>query len=245
MIFFLAILIVYWFVLVIYKPQNISLRDNSIKKLGERVRDIKGTLFLGTFIVLIALVSFDFETLRLDNSIAVVFGLSKTGVIEGNLFFQIVTSNFLHFDLFHLGANASVLMLLSAYERRVGSKRYIAIFAVAAIVSSIIDLFLLGDENLTLGASAGISGLACAFFIDYGKLSIKEWISGLTFSLFVVAISSVYNKSQLQNLGYEINWISHLLGVFVIAFYVKLKPGKEKMIKEGRTPPLNFEEGIL
>lgn len=238
MIFILAILVSFWLIILFYKPQNLSLKDNATKSRFERIKEAKGTIALGTLILLIVLISFDMPTLKLNDNFASVFGLSKTGVFEHKLFFQILTSNFIHFDLLHLVANLSALILLVAYERRIGTSRYLTIFAISAVAASFLDLFLIRQDSLSLGASAGIAGLACGYFIDYGKLSIKEWSIGILFSLFIVGVLSIYDKSNVADIGYEINWIAHLLGVIVAAMFIKVVPGKEVYkVKEEKAAP--------
>jgi membrane associated rhomboid family serine protease len=214
-IYFIGILVTFWAILLYYKPQNLSLKDNTSKSILERAKEAKGTIAFGSLIIFIAIISFNKVTLKVNDEFASIFGLSKIGVFEYKFFFQIITSNLFHFDLIHLCMNVSALILLVAYERRIGANRFLTIFAISAVASSFLELFLIRQNYLSLGASAGIAGLACGYFIDYGKLSLKEWLTGIVFSLFIIGLISIYDKVSISNLGYEVNWISHLIGVIV------------------------------
>jgi len=212
--------------------RSISLKDNTTKSTWVHAKETKGTISLGSLIVLISMASFDAATLKLNPALGAIFGLSKQGIFEHKFFFQVLTSNFFHFDLLHLGGNISAILLLSAYERRIGTSRYLLVFIISAVAASILDLLLIRPDTVSLGSSAGIAGLACGYFIDYGKLTKKEWTTGILFTLFIVGLFSFYDNTQIAKLGYEIDWIAHLFGAIAAGAFILLVPGKELCKKE-------------
>lgn len=205
--------------LALHSPESESLRSATRLDLVQRLRRRAGTLLLGLVLLALAAVTFVKDGLVIDRSFEAVFALSRSGVFEEGRLFQLVTSNFLHVNLLHLVSNLGVLMLLSVYEWRVGAVRYLSVFAVAAIGSSVIELPLMQDDTVALGASAGICGLAAAYFLDYPDLSRKEWMAGIATVLGLVALYSF--AGQYETSGITIDWQSHLAGALVGGVYVR------------------------
>jgi membrane associated rhomboid family serine protease len=217
-----------WAVILLYKPQNLSLKDHSTKSARERAKEARGTLVLGTLLVATTMATFDPATLKLNPYFGILFGLSRPGFFEGRFYFQVVTSNFLHFDIIHLGANLSAIILLAAYERRVGTSRYCIVFALSALTATVLELFVLSPGTLSLGASAGIAGLGCGYFIDYKKMTRREWITGILVVLFMTILLSINDRARMDKAEYGINWVSHCFGVLAAGIFIRLLPEKDK-----------------
>jgi len=85
--------------------------------------------------------------------------MASGSVLDGN-FFSILTSNFFHFDIIHLGMNMFFLYILGRYiEPKYGSMRFFGILLFGGFVASILSLFY--DPYV---ASGGASGMVwCAF----------------------------------------------------------------------------------
>lgn len=96
--------------------------------------------------------------------------MASGSVFDGN-FFSILTSNFFHFDLMHLGGNMFAIYILGRYiEPKFGSMRYLGILMAGGFVSSLLSLFY--DPFV---ASGGASGMVfCAFGVV-----LMEWILDL------------------------------------------------------------------
>jgi len=96
--------------------------------------------------------------------------MASGSVFDGNLF-AIITSNFFHFDLMHLGGNMFAIYILGRYiEPKFGSKRYLGILLAGGLFSSLLSLFY--DPMV---ASGGASGMVfCAFGVV-----LSEWILDL------------------------------------------------------------------
>jgi membrane associated rhomboid family serine protease len=97
-------------------------------------------------------------------SIVVDYGLFGPSVAEGE-WYRLVTSGFLHADLFHIGFNMLLLFLLGRLlEPALGTGRFLALYFASLLAGSLGALAL--DPNaLTLGASGAIFGLAGATFV--------------------------------------------------------------------------------
>lgn len=83
---------------------------------------------------------------------------------------QLVTSAFLHGNLFHIAFNMFALHIFgSDLERLMGPRYYLALYTASVLVAAIVQLAVVtaaaggGDVYPTLGASGGVFGLLLAF----------------------------------------------------------------------------------
>ncbi len=224
-----AILACFVIPLAFYSPQPESLREVNPQSLGERLRSRAGTLGLGILLIAIAAATFDPLTLETTPKLKVAFGLSHWGVFEMGWIYQILTGNFLHADLAHLVSNLFILMLLSAYESRVGFMRYILVFHVSAIGSSIAEAILIPPTLISIGASGGICGLVAGYFLDFPEVPSKDWIGGVMAVLILVAFFSLTGKSNERELGVTVDWLGHFLGAVCGCMFVRRFPRAEEI----------------
>jgi GlpG protein len=87
------------------------------------------------------------------------FGYLPADAIWRGGYWALVTSAFVHIELWHLAANVSLLWVLgSRLERAIGSLRYLAFVVLSAFVSSSIQLATSGTTGI------GASGVGYAIF---------------------------------------------------------------------------------
>jgi len=97
-------------------------------------------------------------------------------VFERNEYYRIVTAMFLHGGFIHLLSNSLVLYYIGAYmERLVGPKKYLLIYMISGIISSLFVLFLASDLSVTIGASGAIFGVMGGLLVL--TFLRKEWFS--------------------------------------------------------------------
>jgi membrane associated rhomboid family serine protease len=97
------------------------------------------------------------------------YGGTFTSVPGGDLasVTSFLTHAFLHIDMMHLVVNAAWLLVFgSALARRIGTMRFLAIFAGSAICGALLFLAVNGTATaaIMVGASGAISGLVGAAF---------------------------------------------------------------------------------
>jgi membrane associated rhomboid family serine protease len=82
------------------------------------------------------------------------------GVADGpDQWYRVLTSAFLHQELWHIGFNMLSLWWIGApLEQRLGRTRYLALYLVSALGGSALVL-LISPDTLTLGASGAVFGL--------------------------------------------------------------------------------------
>jgi rhomboid protease GluP len=99
------------------------------------------------------------------------------GGIDGHLVFgaaewwRVFTAPMLHLGLFHLVSNCAVLALIGWYlEPLIGSKWFLAIFAVSALGGSAGSLAQNDPQLISVGASGAISGLLATAIITGSRI---------------------------------------------------------------------------
>lgn len=123
-------------------------------------------------------------------------------VADGELW-RMLTSAFLHSDLWHLLSNVIALFLFGPFvERALGTWRYIAAYLTTAIVASAFVYVLTDPLVATIGASGAVFGLfGMALML---LLRAKEDVRTLLVLLAINAVVSFTNSS--------ISWQGHLGG---------------------------------
>lgn len=225
MIVFVVIAIGFALPLALYTPEPESLTVARKSSLKSRIRSVAATLGIGLGLILAAAATFD-RSHQIDPGIMAVLALSRQGVFESGFVFQLLTSNFLHINTFHLVGNLFVLLLMSAYERRAGWRRFTEVFITSATIASLGELLWMPPQTATMGASAGICGLAAAYFLDHGELTLDDWLKGVPLVLFIVGLYSFLGPNHENLLVGETDAGAHMLGALAGATYVFLVRGR-------------------
>lgn len=115
--------------------------------------------------------------------------LDRPDVIQGNQYWRIVTSMFLHFNWYHVGLNMLSLYFIGRpVEQVYGRWRYLLIYFGTGIFGGL--LVLLFSDAAVLGASGAIFGVfgALGVFLWYnrqafGSAMLSQWIFWLILNL--------------------------------------------------------------
>ncbi|HEU4600159.1 MAG TPA: rhomboid family intramembrane serine protease [Solirubrobacterales bacterium] len=92
------------------------------------------------------------------------YGLYGPFVSEGE-WYRLVTSGFLHANLFHIGFNMLILYFLGRLlEPALGTPRFLVLY-FASLLAGSFGALLLDPNALTLGASGAVYGVAGAVFV--------------------------------------------------------------------------------
>ncbi len=218
-------LIFIFFVLVgsiaFYSPQKQSLRDSTKTTVLERLLLSKGTLLIAALLVGLAILSFEPTYYYINSEYAHLFGYSQQGFFGNHYYFQPLTSFFFHFNLYHIVANLSILLPLSAYERRVGTLRFLKVFFVSGLFSSLLDMCFISPGTLSMGASGAIAGLWAGYALDRPSLTNTEWMRNSVLVVLLVLFLSFFQSVRQFDANIAINWIVHILGAISAAVYVR------------------------
>lgn len=221
MIFYTILLVFYIGLLLFIKPAPNSFRDKPIT-IKENFLAIKGSLFLGILLLTIHLLVSDFTLLGASEKTYQIFALNN---LDNNHLWipQYFTHPFIHLNLLHLVGNITMLGLLSAYERRVGLKRYLAVLLVAALISGL-SVFFYTENIYSSGISGALFGIGAAFFTDEKNLTIKDWAYAILAFFALAAIVSLRDFSEMQklkNINFNIDYLAHVLGALGAIVYTR------------------------
>ena len=223
MIFYTVFALLYVGALLFIKPSPKSFREKSIG-FTENFLAIKGSLVLGLLILTVYLFITDFTFLEPNISLYNLLVLHHPSSSDF-LISQVFSNTFVHLNMIHLLSNLMLIGLFSAYERRVGLKRFLMVVFVSGVFSTLSILFY-DVENTTAGISGVAFGLAAAFFTDEKNLSFKDWVYALLLFIFLAVILSVrdfYEMQKLENIDFQIDYMGHFLGALGAIVYTRLK----------------------
>lgn len=152
-------------------------------------------------------------------------GIQYNKLIWEGEWWRLLTSVFLHDDLSHIGGNMVMLILISRILRNFYSDlQYWIIYLTTGIMGSLMTLFCMGKEVMSLGASGavmGMGGVLCfrMFFgenagyfrkaancITIGAVVIYNLVVGLT-------VTEINNWAHFSGFitGFIMAWVFHIL----------------------------------
>jgi len=222
-IYYAVFALLYVGALLFIKPPPKSFKEKSIG-FTENFLAIKGSLVLGLVILTVYLFVTDFTFLEPNTALYNLLILHHPSSSDF-LISQIFSNTFVHFNVIHLLSNLMLIGLFSAYERRVGLKRFLMVVFVSGIFSSFSILFY-GVDNTTAGISGVAFGLAAAFFTDEKNLSFKDWVYALLTFIFLAIILSVrdfYELQKIESIDFQVDYIGHFLGALGAIIYTRIK----------------------
>ena len=125
------------------------------------------------------------------------------GVTDGALW-QLITSQFLHVQPWHIAGNMLALWMLGPQlEAALGRTRFLALYLLSGLTGSVAVLWLSNELGLTLGASGAIYGLFGAFAV------IAHKVGGDLRSIGVLLAINLFITFAVP----QISWQGHLGGL--------------------------------
>ena len=179
----------------------------------------------GAAILFIFLVTTNFSFTKVDEHLYFLLSLNNNPEKASYWPLQSFSHLFLHANIIHLFSNVAGLGLASAYERRVGAKRFFTVLFVGC-VASIPSIFFYSGTVTLCGISGGVFGLAAAFFTDEDKLNLKEWWTAIILFAVIAAILAIQDEFKSKDilLNLRVDYIGHALGALGAIVYCRWKP---------------------
>jgi rhomboid protease GluP len=145
-------------------------------------------------------------------------GLFAPKVLAGE-WWRLVTANFLHLGIVHLGLNMFGLLYLGKFvEQRLGTFRFSLAYAIAGIGSMLaityVDTKWLTTPTVTVGASGAIMGLLGTM----GAIHLIDWQGGTARSAareFRVVLFSVGFQLVFDLTNGHTSIVGHFSGLFI------------------------------
>lgn len=142
------------------------------------------------------------------------------GVASGE-YWRLLTAAFLHLGLLHIGVNMfSLYQIGPALERQLGRSRFIAVYLISALGSSVAVYFFSPANQLVVGASGAVFGIFGAAIVLWHKLG-----QDIRPAFVVLAINVVINFFGRSVLS----WQGHVGGILtgvLLAVAIGYLPGK-------------------
>lgn len=145
------------------------------------------------------------------------FGFKPSSFLAGN--YQIIlTSLFLHANIYHLAFNMLALFLLGpSLEKAIDDTRIALVYFLGGMIANLIMLvpFLYSPDTIGIGASGAISALVgLGTFLCPGKLVIFPSIFPLPFIVAgaIYFIFTAFNLLVPSQIGYPVHMVGLLVG---------------------------------
>ncbi|AMK79253.1 MULTISPECIES: rhomboid family intramembrane serine protease [Methylomonas] len=227
MILFFIVTAAYTSLLLFYKPSPNSLKDAPLTFV-ENFTQIRAALFSGLLFFSIFLFTSDFGFDEVNQQLYRLFALNNISAAAILWPLQSITHLFIHINFAHVLTNVAGLGIAAAYERQVGSARFMMVLLVASL-SSIPSILFYSEPIAICGISGGIFGLAAAYFTDQEGLSTKEWLYAVLICIVLLALLSVGGKIDSTATGalqFKIDHYGHALGALGAIVYCRFRPRK-------------------
>lgn len=154
-------------------------------------------------------------SLFLAISIVVVFALYVTTVLKtvpcGRNILSSFCGNFVHIDLFHLGANLVTLYTLARVERDIGAKRFTFLIVFLLLFTSIVEVTMhkiIPNMECTIGFSGILFGIMAWELTTKRGLDLLVVIS----ILGVAVMPTIQNPKRASLLGHLVGVVSGIIG---------------------------------
>jgi uncharacterized protein len=141
-------------------------------------------------------------------------GFSTSGLLHGQ-FWTLLTSMFVHVDLFHLTFNLFFLYVFgAALEDTIGPKKTLTIFFVAGFMSLILGIPSYSAAIRIVGASIAVSALAGAVVVlapNRNSPLLFFAPLGLVATIYLIFNAFMLFYDQTGGVAYQ----SHIIGFFI------------------------------
>ena len=98
--------------------------------------------------------------------------------VDDGAWWQLITSVFTHVEIWHVAMNMFALFIFGpALEGIIGRARFLAVYLVSGLASSVLVLFLSSPDGSTVGASGALFGLLGALLVAARKARLNsQWL---------------------------------------------------------------------
>ncbi|ABK60459.1 rhomboid family protein [Clostridium novyi] len=187
--------------------------NNIIKSIGRRIKYIKDTSRVTFILIIINVIMYIITAILsqniLDSDIRVLLflGANENTLVSNGEYYRLFTCMFLHGGLIHLLANMYALGAIGPIVERIyGKVKYIIIYLVGGIISSIASHFFL--RGVSIGASGAIFALLGVMLIItierkdiVGNGVIKDIVFIIVINIFIgLSSNDIDNFAHLGGL---------------------------------------------
>ncbi len=145
-------------------PQSPELPRRAPEAVAERIRSGRKIVTSAAAVLLGLVFLAELATGVLADPVRLwILGANSFGLLMQGQWFRLATANLLHGNLLHVLGNVVFLVGLGVFlEPLLGSGRFLTVLLVSALVGTA-GSAILGDQDLSLGASTAVAGLIGAY----------------------------------------------------------------------------------
>ncbi len=150
-------------------------------------------------------------------------------------FFTVITSQFLHGSIFHLGGNMLYLWIFgNNIEDIMGHLRFLGFYLICGILAALAHIILQPTSTIpTIGASGAISGVLGAYLLRFPKAKVLVvlwlffiirliYVPALVVLGFWIIIQIFSGFGSLGSSGGGVAWFAHIGGFFAGMILLKV-----------------------
>ncbi|HQL86583.1 MAG: rhomboid family intramembrane serine protease [Lentisphaerae bacterium] len=206
-------------------PALSDIRDGFRAMWGQSVHSVSLLIVwvcVGLFLATGILSGFGFTS---RHSVVAFLGLSRVGILEHGLFFQLLTAPLLHASVTHLLFNMLALWMLGpSVEQAMGRLRYIG-FSLACALVSMAGFLVLAHEpgELVMGYSGVIFGILTAqavYFPNNRLMFCLFFPMKMKYAVLIMGAMELYLTISPERAG--VAHSAHLFGALAGFVYVRL-----------------------
>ena len=146
-------------------------------------------------------------------------GVWQAGVADG-AWWQLLSSAFTHVEIWHVAMNMFALFIFGpALEGIIGRVRFLAVYLVSGVASSVVVLYLASPDSSTVGASGALFGLLGALLVVAKKARLNsQWLMQ---NLVVAVVITVVGWRLISWQGHLGGFIGGVVAAAIIAYAPK------------------------
>lgn len=208
-------------------------KSNKPMTLMDQVKSLpRGTMIITAIIISITILLMGIQFLGYDVFAAAIFmgAYYKTFVLANNEYWRLLTTGFIHIDIFHVLMNSIALINIGSFiERLYGTKRFLIIL-INGIFFGTFFVFAAEGNNLVVGISGGLYALL-------GVMLVYLYESGLMRQPMIRSqIMRMVFINVLINFIPQVSVLGHMGGLIVgilLGFMLSRKPSWAPLRKHG------------
>ncbi len=199
---------------------NIIDKENDINERVKIFKEYPVTMILILINVIIFIITAILSKSIIDiNTIVLVeCGAKVNYLINKGQIFRLLTAAFLHGGIMHILFNMYSLYIVgTVVEKIYGWKKYISIYILSALTSSILS-YMLAPMTISVGASGAIFGILGAFlyFAIKERKHLQRGTLGNIIAVIVLNLYIGFTSTSIDNLGH----IGGFLGGFILSIFL-------------------------
>lgn len=199
---------------------NIIDKENDINERVKIFKEYPVTMILISINVIIFIITAILSKNIIDiNTIVLVeCGAKVNYLINKGQIFRLLTAAFLHGGIMHILFNMYSLYIVgTVVEKIYGWKKYISIYILSALTSSILS-YMLAPMTISVGASGAIFGILGAFlyFAIKERKHLQRGTLGNIIAVIVLNLYIGFTSTSIDNLGH----IGGFLGGFILSIFL-------------------------